>query len=233
MEQRTLNVNPREGRGKGPNRRLRQQGTIPAIVYGMGKNTAVSVNPRPIEALLLTEGGQNEIFTLAGADLNGSFALIRDYQIDPLSRRLLHVDLLQIDVKKKITVTVPVNLVGKAAGVAEGGVLNIIERSIEVRCLPTSIPKHIDVDVSALKIGDSIHVNQVTFPEGVENASHTNATLVAVVPPTKEEELAPSLAPTAEPEVITEKKPAEGEEAAAGKEGTAGGKEEKEKEKKK
>jgi len=153
---------------------------------------------------------------LKGAGLEGKHALIKDYQVDPLTRKLLHVDLLEIDVTKKIEVTVPLNFVGKSIGVSEGGVLNFIERTIQVKCLPTAIPQHIDVDVSALAIGHSLHLDELKLPEGIEKTSQLNSTLVTCVPPTKEEEAVASLAPTAEPEVITEKKPAEGEAAAAG-----------------
>jgi large subunit ribosomal protein L25 len=128
----------------------------------------------------------------------------------------VHVDLLEIDVTKKIDVTVALNFVGKAVGVGEGGVLNFIERTIQIRCLPTAIPQHIDVDVSSLAIGNSLHSDDLKLPEGIEKASQLNSTLVTCVPPTKEEDAVASLAPTAEPEVITEKKPAEGEAAAAG-----------------
>ena len=214
MEQINLTVEMRQGTGKGANRKLRAVGKLPGVVYGLGKNLNISVDPRPIKKLLLEEGGRNKTLNLQGEGLQGRFALIKDYLVDPVSRNLLHVDLLEIDINKKIDVTVPLNFVGKALGVAEGGVLNIVERTVMVRCLPIAIPKHIDVDVSSLQIGDSIHLDQLVLPEGVEKVSHTNPTLVGVVPPTKEEEAAPSLTAAAEPEVITAKKPeAEGEAA--------------------
>ena len=214
MEQINLTVEMRQGTGKGANRKLRAVGKLPGVVYGLGKNLNISVDPRPIKKLLLEEGGRNKTLNLQGEGLQGRFALIKDYLVDPVSRNLLHVDLLEIDINKKIDVTVPLNFVGKALGVAEGGVLNIVERTVMVRCLPIAIPKHIDVDVSSLQIGDSIHLDQLVLPEGVEKVSHTNPTLVGVVPPTKEEEAAPPLTAAAEPEVITAKKPeAEGEAA--------------------
>lgn len=215
MEQLNLNVEIRQAAGKNANRKLRAMGKLPGVVYGMGKNVNISVDPRPVTKLLLEEGGKNKTLTLKGEGLDGRFALIKDYLVDPVSRNLLHIDLLEIDINKKIDVTVALNFVGKAAGVGEGGVLNIVERTVMVRCLPTAIPKHIDVDVSALNIGDSIHLDQLTLPAGVEKVSHTNPTLVGVVPPTKEEEAAPSLTAAAEPEVITAKKPEAGEGEAA------------------
>ena len=228
-------MKPENNKGKGVARKLRRAGKLPGVLYGLGKNTPVTVDPRVVQRLLLTPGGRNQILTLDGVGLAGKYALIKDYQVDPVKRNLLHVDLLEIDVKKQITVTVKLNYVGKSEGVAEGGVLNYIERSIDVKCLPIAIPAAIDVDVTALKIGDSIHLDDLKLPEGIEKASHSNPTLITVVPPTKEEEAAPSLAPTAEPEVITAKK-AEGEEGAAAAAAPAAGgekKAEKKEEKKK
>lgn len=224
MEQINLNVEMRQGTGKNANRKLRAVGKLPGVIYGMGKNWNISVDPRPIKKLLLEEGGRNKTLNLKGEGLDGRFALIKEYLVDPMSRELMHVDLLEIDINKKIEVTVPLNFIGKALGVGEGGVLNIVERSVMVRCLPIAIPKHIDVDVSALQIGDSIHLDDLTLAEGIEKVSHSNPTLVGVVPPTKEEEAAPSLTAAAEPEVITAKKP-----EAEGAEGGADKKEEKKK----
>lgn len=212
MEQVNLNVELRQETGKGVNRRLRSAGKLPGVVYGLGKNVNIAVDPRPIRKLLTEEGGRNKTLNLQGEGVDGKVAMIKEYLVDPVSRTLLHVDLLEIDITKKIDVTVALNFTGKAAGVAEGGVLNIVEREVLVRCLPNAIPKHIDIDVSALAIGDSIHLDQVTLPEGIEKVSQSNPTLVGVVPPTKEEEATASLTAAAEPEVITAKKPeAEGD----------------------
>jgi large subunit ribosomal protein L25 len=232
MEQQTLKVETRQLTGKGPARRLRSSGKLPGVLYGLGHHVNIAVDPLTIRKHLLEEGGRNKVFTLDGGEVSGRYALIKDWQIDPLSRVLVHVDLLEIDVTKKIQATVPLNFTGKSVGVAEGGVLNIIERTVEIKCLPHTIPKHIDVDVTSLKIGDSIHLETVALPEGVEKALHTNPTLVTVVPPTKEEEAAPSLAPTAEPEVITEKKTEEGA-AGAGAATAAGDAKKEDKDKKK
>lgn len=222
METLSLNISPRTTSGKGPARRARREGKLPGVLYGMGKSQSITVDSKPILKLLLEEGGRNRVMTLAGDGLSGKQAMIKDFQIDPVKRHLLHVDLLEIDPNRKIEVTVALNFVGRAAGVADGGVMNIIERTISVKCFANAIPKHIDIDVSALKIGGSIHLDELTLPEGLEKASHQNPTLVTVVPPTKEEEAAPALADAAAPEVITAKAPAEGE-AAAGAAADKGG----------
>lgn len=218
MEQVSINVETRDGKGKSATRKIRRDGKLPGVLYGLGSSQAVTVDPRVLHKLLLTEGGRNQILNLKGQGVDGKHALVKEYQVHPVNRQLVHIDLLEIDVKKKINVTVALNIVGKSVGVGEGGVLNFIERTIEIKCLPTQIPAHIDVDVTSLKIGASIHLDDLRLPEGVEKATHLNPTLVTVVPPTKEEEAVASLTPTAEPEVITAKKeaPAEGEAAAAG-----------------
>lgn len=211
MEQQTLKVESREIFGKGACRRIRRSGKLPGVLYGLGNNKAVQVDPRIVTKILLTEGGHNLVFRLEGEGVTDKRALIKDWQVDPVSRALLHVDLIEIDTSKKVEVTIALNYVGKAAGVAEGGVLNIVERTMEVSCFPDRIPQHIDVDVSALTVGDSIHLNQLVLPEGVVAMNALNPTLVTVVPPAKEEDAAPSLTPAAEPEVIKEKKVAEPE----------------------
>ncbi|MCB0418149.1 MAG: 50S ribosomal protein L25 [Bdellovibrionaceae bacterium] len=205
MEQ-NLAVEERKQRGNGPARRLRQAGKIPAVMYGQGGNHAIAVDPKIVEKLLLTEGGKNSVLTVQGAGLDGKKALVKDYQVDPRTRRLLHVDLMEIDVTEKVEVTVKLTFIGKSVGVVEGGVLNVIAREIDVKCFPDKIPSHIDVDVTPLNIGESFHLDDLTLPEGLEKASHQNPTIITVVPPAKEEEMQASLAPGAEPEVLTEKK---------------------------
>ncbi len=216
METQNLAAEGREGLGKNANRKLRKTGKVPAVLYGMGKSAPISLDPIMVQRALLAEGGRNQIFTLKGsAGLDGKQILIKDYQVDPVSRKLVHVDLQEIDITKKVEVSVKIVFVGKSIGVAEGGVMNIIERTIEVRTVPTSIPKQIEVDVTNLKIGASLHEDDITLPQGIELASKRNATIVAVVPPSKEEAVVAVLTESATgPEVITEKKPAEGDAAA-------------------
>jgi large subunit ribosomal protein L25 len=213
MEQHTLWVEPRQQTGKGVNRKIRKSGKVPAVLYGMGKSQAVVVDPVTVTRNLLNKEARNWVYSIEDGALKGKNILIKDWQVDPLSRRLVHVDLLEIDVTKKIKVTVALSFVGKSAGVAEGGVLNIIERTIEVMAVPNKIPKNIEVDVTSLAIGRSIHLSEITLPEGVEKATQIDPTLVACVPPAKDEDATPSLTAAAEPEVITAKK-VEGEEGA-------------------
>jgi large subunit ribosomal protein L25 len=211
METAKLSVELRSGTGKSVTRKLRAAGRLPGVLYGLGKSAPVTVDPATIQRILLNEKERLKVFFAEGNGITGKNVIVKDYQVDPLSRKLVHVDLLEVDITKTIDVVVPINIVGKAAGVTEGGVLNIIEREILVRCLPTKVPNHIDVDVTSLTIGSSIHLDEIALPEGVQKVSTINETIVTCVPPTKEEEAVASLAPTAEPEVLTAKQPAAGE----------------------
>src|SRR3954470_17788588 len=153
MENISLEVSQRTTTGKGPARQARRAGKLPGVIYGTGKSQGISMDGRLIHSLLTKEGGRNSVLTLKGAGFEGKQALIKAYQIDPLNRKLLHVDLLEIDPNRKIEVSVKLTFVGRAIGVADGGVMNIIEREISVKCLATAIPKSIDIDVTSLKIG--------------------------------------------------------------------------------
>lgn len=214
----TLVAEARVGTGKSVTRKLRSAGRLPGVVYGLGKSAPIVLDPNVVQKILLSEGGQNQVFTLEGSEgLQGKQILIKDYQVDPVSRRLVHVDLQEIDVTKKVDVLVRLNFTGKPIGVADGGVLNIIERAVSIRTVPTHIPKSIDLDVTSLKIGESLHENDLKLPAGIELAGHRNVTIVAVVPPTKEEEAKPVLTESATgPEVITEKKTDDAAAPAAG-----------------
>jgi len=228
MESAKLTVDLRSGTGKSVTRKLRAAGKLPGVLYGLGKSAPVVVDPKTLQRILLNEKERLKVFVAEGTGIKGTNVIVKDYQVDPVTRRLVHVDLLEVDITKTIDVVVPINIIGKALGLADGGVLNIIERTIAVRCLPTMVPNHIDVDVTALIIGSSLHLDEVTMPEGVQKVSTANDTLVTCVPPAKEEAVVASLTPGAEPEVLTAKAPAAGDAAAA-----AGGDKDKDKKDKK
>ena len=212
----------REGLGKGGARKARAAGRIPAIIYGHGKaGIPVSVGARDFELALRHHKGGNPIVNLA---LEGSeyTALIRDVQYDPLSRDILHLDFQHISLTETVEVRVGLRLIGLPVGVKDsGGILEHILRDIEVRCLPTAIPGAIELDVSALNIGDSIHVRDIQVPD-VVILTDGDAAVATVVPPTvMEEKPAEEVVVTAEaatePEVIAKGKKEE-EEGEAGKE---------------
>ena len=200
----------RESLGKGGARKARKAGRIPGVLYGHGeKPVAVTIVAREFQVALHTHKGGNPIVNLAVGDSEFT-ALIRDAQYDPVSHEVLHLDFQHISLTEKIEVRVPVNLIGLAVGVKDGGgILETILRDLEVRCLPTAIPPTIDIDVSALNIGDSIHVRDLSLPD-VEILNEAEATVVTVVPPTVMEEKAAEAVEGAEagtePEVIAKGK---------------------------
>ena len=206
----------RDKLGKGGARKARAAGEIPGVLYGHGEEPVpVSVGAREFDLALRGHKGGNPIVNLAVA--GGEYtALIRDVQYDPLTHDILHLDFQHISLTETIEVKVAVHLTGLPVGVKDGGgILETILREIEVRCLPTAIPPSIEVDVSHLNIGDSVHVSEIT----VANVTVLNdgaETIATVVPPTVMEEKAPEAAVVegapAEPEVIAKGKKEEGEE---------------------
>ncbi|NJN64499.1 MAG: 50S ribosomal protein L25 [Acidobacteria bacterium] len=174
----------REGVGTNDARRLRHAKTIPAVVYGGGRDPQpVVVDPRPIELVLESETGLNTLIHLrvSGRDLR-RMVLIRQVQRHPVTERLLHCDFLRVEMDQPIDVAVPLAFVGVPEGVKnEGGVVQYIHREINVRVLPSKIPAHIDVDISALHTGQHLEAGDVPLPEGCELLMPPGETLCTVV----------------------------------------------------
>lgn len=193
MERRELAVEIRSKTGKGISRQLRSKGLIPAVIYGKGMDAVpVSLNPKELDEAIAGEGGYNNLLTLKGPDiLNGNVVIVADLFRDPIKGWPLHVDLHKINLAEKIKVAVPVNIVGTAAGVIAGGLLDFAKHTIEVECLPTGIPEHIDVDVTELTIGHSIHVGELTAPSGVKILDDSRASVVSILGKVQEETAAP------------------------------------------
>ena len=186
-----LSAKLRQERGKGPARRLRAQGLIPAVVYGQKREpTHVAVDPAAITKAIATPHKLNTLITLKvdGADKR---VLLREYEVDPVSRELLHADFLEVELGQAVKVDVPIVTTGKAEGVVAGGILTVSAHDIAVEALPDRIPVAIEVDVTPLKIGGSIHIADVKAPEGVKIKYATNFTVAVVSAPEKEEEVAP------------------------------------------
>jgi len=203
-----LTAEKRESLGKGGARKARAAGNIPAILYGHGETPVPIVIPmRDFQVAVRHHKGGNAIVNLGVG--GGEFtALIRDVQYDPITHTVLHLDFQHISLTEKVEVEVAVHLVGIPVGVKDGGgILEHIARSIEVRCLPTAIPAAIDADVTALNIGDSIHVRDLVVQD-LEVLSDPETTIATVVPPTVADEPAatdPTAATGAEPAVIPTK----------------------------
>lgn len=207
--------------GKGVARKLRRAGRIPAVYYGRGEEPIpLAVGLKDLQDVIERAEGSNVIVELRvdGDGVADRKALIREIQRDPVGGRILHLDLQHISLTERIVVEVPVVLVGTAVGVKDGGgILEHLLREVEVECLPTDIPAKLEVDVSALQIGDSLHVSDLRA-DRVEIRTEADRTIATVVPPTVLEEAKPAEEVAAEePELVKEKK----EEApeAGGKEG--------------
>lgn len=189
MEQKTLSIEQRSETGKGICRRLRAKGLVPGIVYGKGmESVPVTVNPKELLAAIAGEGGQNNLITLKGAGaVNGSVVIVSDLLRDYLKGTPRHVDFHKINLKEKIRVRVSVSLVGTAIGVKEGGLLDFAMHTVEIECLPTQIPEHIEVDVTGLALGHSLHVADLKVPAGVKVLEDSRASVVSVLGRGKEE----------------------------------------------
>jgi len=216
-----LTIKRREGSGKAFSKRLRREGTVPAVLYDGKKAESVTVDPKAVLRMIHGHEGTTQLLTLRfdGENGNGTrMAIIRDLQFDPVTDLLLHVDLQEVAADRAITVQVAVRAIGEAAGVKEQkGILNLVLYELAISCLPTAIPERIDADVSALMIGDVLKVSDLRAPEGVRILNDPGQAVATVAPPMAEEVAAvvPTAAAVTEPEVLTERKPKEGEEAAA------------------
>jgi large subunit ribosomal protein L25 len=192
MESIEIKATTREERGKGAARRLRRAGLIPAIYYGPKTGTlALSIDSFEFRKTIKGKAGENAIVNLNLAEKEEKtkkFAMIREVQVDALANQILHVDFYEIDLKEKVEVSVPIELTGKAEGVKLGGVLQQIERELQIRCMPLQIPDKIEVDVSRLGIGESLHVRDIEVAEGIEVLTSGDHTLLTVASPMVEPE---------------------------------------------
>jgi large subunit ribosomal protein L25 len=200
MQRPILTAEIREGVGKEKAKKLRTKGLIPAIFYGPRSQTIpLVIDSKELAKVLQTEAGENVLIDLdirKGNQSDRKVVMVKDIQIDPLQRITLHTDFFEVTMDEMVTVEVPVHLVGKPEGTKMGGILDQIRRVIQIQCFPGDIPKSIDIDVSLLKIGDSIHVQDIKV-EKVKILSDTNYTIATVVPPVVEEKVVEAVAPEA------------------------------------
>lgn len=212
-----VEVEERTASGKNESRRLRRDGRIPGVLYGAGKPVfSVTVDPRQVEQILHSEAGENTLLDLRlkGQDSRRK-AMIKDYQVDPVTGQVLHADFVRIEMDAKLEVSVSVRTVGTAPGIKEqGGLLDVLQRELKLECLPGDIPENIDVDISELRIHDHVRVQDLV-PTGNYRFVDPPETLVLnIVPPRLVEEPTAAAAEEeegAEPEVITKGKAEETE----------------------
>lgn len=177
-----LNVETRKTKGNSPARALRRNGQVPAVLYGP-KTTPnmLAVQARDLETILKKGGlGRAVISLFVDGGKSAKAVMIKELQINPVSKELLHVDLYEVSMDRKIRVKVPVIVTGKSVGVENGGMLQIIRRDLEVFCLPNAIPDEITIDVTSLDIGDAVHVEDIPVADTVEISHEVNFTILTV-----------------------------------------------------
>jgi large subunit ribosomal protein L25 len=206
METVEINIERRDGQGKGAARRLRAAGKVPGILYGPKRTTtSITVNAEEFERKLTHLEGAHLIRLVhaGGADgeLHERMVLVREMQLHPVSGCALHADFYEVDLTERLTVSVTIHFVGKAVGVVNGGILQPILREVEVECLPTEIPDYLEVDVTALDVHDAVHASELTLPERVTLVGDSTRTIVTVLPPSIEAK--PEAAPTEAAAVVT------------------------------
>jgi large subunit ribosomal protein L25 len=231
METFTVEGKIREGRGKGPARRTRLTGMVPAVLYGAKKESiSLAVNAKQVARILRSESGHNTIFSVQVADGAEEKAMLKDWQVDPVTNALLHVDLFRIAMDVRMRVRVPVHTFGEPEGVKlQGGIFEMVAREVEVECLPGDIPEEFKMDVSALTIGKQLRAGDLPVdPKKVKLVTDARQVLAHVVTLKAEEVATPEAAAVsadaapAEPEVIKKgKKETEEGEAEGGAEAAA------------
>lgn len=206
-----LNAQTRHNTGKGPARALRRTGRIPAVLYGSDIDTQkLSVSIQELERMFNDPKFSRGLINLAVQD-GGSkqrTVMIKEFQRDPVKEHYLHIDFHEIKMDEKLSTMVPVTTSGTSKGVDEGGILQIIRRELEVYCLPANIPEQIEIDITNLDVGDSVHVSEIQLEEGIEIPYEVDFTILTVVSPKME----------APEEETAEEEAEEGEEGAEGEE---------------
>ena len=209
MEKILLKADKRAETGKGSARSLRRQDILPAVMYGVGKTTPIKLNRKEIQKLIYSGGGEHALITLelseGGSKTSEHPVLIKDYQREPVSEELLHVDFIEVSLKEKIRVTIPVVIIKEPAGIKMGGIMQHRVREIEVECLPTQIPDKIEIDAGFVEIGHSLHVSDIPAVEGIKIVTDPSEVILSVTAPKEEVVAAPVEAEVAEPEVLKAK----------------------------
>ena len=230
-EQIKLSATSRTEKGKGVAKRLRMEGKLPAVVYGhKTAPIALTIDAKQLLNLIVEGKSEHKLFGLSiegnGKPLEKT-VMIKELQIHPLKRNFLHVDFFEVAMDEEITLSLVIKLVGEAPGVEMGGMLQQVRRDIEIKCLPSQIPDTVEIDVSALNIGDSVHLNDIQLPEGIKVLDDADLTIATVLAPVVEKEVEPEevegelAEEAAAEEGAEEKKPEEDKKA---EEGDKGGK---------
>jgi large subunit ribosomal protein L25 len=217
MEQARLEAHLREVGGKGAARAIRRAGFVPAIVYGHKMEpTAIQLSERGLSRFLSSEG-ENVIINMDLGEGEAETVMIREVQVDPLSRKIIHADFVRVSLEERVTTHIPITLVGTAPGTTAGGVQEFLLRELQVECQVGQIPEHVEVEVSSLEIGDQVRVGDVKLGEEITISDDPSTIIVTIATPTvikepEEEEIAIEEEEEMEPEVIGERRAEEEEE---------------------
>ncbi len=219
MERVSIAAQKRESHGKGVARSLRREGMVPAVLYREGRAQSISLSRKELAKLINSAAGEQVIVDLQFTDGEKKLALLKDVQVDPIRGELLHSDFFEVSLTEKVRVSLHVTTVGEPIGVKrDGGILQHTLREVEVECLPDKIPGKVEIDISGLEVGQSVHIRDLTFEEGIKVLTDGADVIVTVISPVVEE-VAPAAAEAAagaeaaEPEVAKKgKKEEEGAE---------------------
>jgi large subunit ribosomal protein L25 len=213
-----LVVQNRATLGSAESRRLRRRGLIPGVLYGREEPVAITIPERDLRAALTTRGGLNAVLDVIVVEGNSDeggkthSSVLKEFQTHKVRGHITHVDLQEVRLDQPIHATVPLTLHGEAAGVKEGGVLSQVTNELNVEALPMEVPEHLEIDVSAMHIGDSLRLSALTVPEGVRLLDDLEETVLATVTlPTRVEEPEPEVEEGEEAEAAAEGEEAEGE----------------------
>ena len=220
MEKILVRADARPEVGKGVARSLRRSGMLPAVVYSGGNSKPIKVHGKEMTKLIFTGTGDHALITIElhedGSKKSEHSVLVKDYQTDPVSDELLHVDFIEVSLKELVKVTVPIVILNDPIGLKMGGIIEHHLRDIEVECLPTQIPDSYEVDASHIDIGHSLHISDIAEKDGIKIISDPAGVILNVSAPKVEEEVVEEGAEVgAEPELVGEKGKEEGKEESA------------------
>jgi large subunit ribosomal protein L25 len=210
MDTVNLSAKPRSETGTRAVKRMREQGMIPAVIYGreFGESLPIVIDGRELRSAM-SGHSVHSILNLTIEGRGTTSVLIHDRQLDIETKRLVHLDLHAVNLNEEVDATINIVAVGTAAGVKNGGILDLVAREIDIRALPAKVPDHLEIDVRDLEIGQALHVRDLVVPDGVTIVAEPDDIIVSVLPPSKVEEpvvAAGAVAAVVEPELIGAKK---------------------------
>ncbi len=184
MANRLLDIQMRENTGKGAARKERQRGFIPAVLYGIKGNKVLTVKAKDFEKMF-EEIGEHSIINLNIDNKDKAEVIVKDFQLDPVTKHVIHIDFLEFEKGKALKTEVPIRVTGDSAGVTKGGILETFLRDLEIECLPKDIPDSVEIDVTDMEIGDSIHARDISVDDKIKVLTNPEQVVVTIGMPTK------------------------------------------------